>query len=118
MASNTGAASAGEALITRRISAVAACCSCASALSRIASARRFSKSRTLAPLFLGDLGATAGLASLDFAGFGPRRIGLPLLLMNRPGTGYGEHAGLSKWVGRLWAGRLFGSTEMRLVQLC
>jgi hypothetical protein len=48
----------------------------------------------LAPSLLGDLRATGGLASLDFAGFGPRRIGLPLPLMNRPGTGYGERARL------------------------
>src|SRR5262245_13110367 len=96
MASNTGAASAGEALIMRRISAVAACCSCASALSRIASARRCSRSRTRESSFLGDLRATGGLASLDFAGFGPRRIGLPLPPMNRPGTGYGEYLHLGK----------------------
>src|SRR5215831_4709743 len=78
MASNTGCTTVGELLITLRISAVAACCSCASALSLSASASCFSRSRTLAPSFGGDLRATGGLASLDLAGFGPRRIGLPL----------------------------------------
>jgi hypothetical protein len=62
--------------------------SSASALSLRASAKRFSRSRTLAPSLLGDLRATGRLAStLDFAGFGPRRIGLPLPPMTRPGTG-------------------------------
>src|SRR4029450_11272949 len=79
--------SVGDLDITRRISLVA--------VSRAsASARRFSRSRTLASSFLGDLRPTGGLASLDFAGFGPLRIGLPLPLMNRPGTGYGERARL------------------------
>ena len=52
-----------------------------------ASARRFSRSRTLAASSLGDWRPTEGVASLDLAGFGPRRIGLPCLSMNRPGTG-------------------------------
>src|SRR5215831_3236956 len=94
-ASNTGWTSVGELEITRRISLVAACWSSASARSRLlvwscssASARRFSRSRALASLFLGDLRATGGLPSLDFAGFGPRRISLSLaLILNRPGTG-------------------------------
>jgi len=76
----------GELEITLSISLVAACWSCASTSSRprvwscsCASARRFSRSRTLESSFLGDSRGTGGLASpLDFAGFGPRRIGLPL----------------------------------------
>src|SRR5215470_7327822 len=62
---------------------VAVCCSSDSISSRsrawscsCASPRRFSRSRTLAPSSLGDLRATGGLASLDFLGFGPRRISL------------------------------------------
>src|SRR5262245_8673207 len=82
--------------MTRRISLVAICCSRPSASRFSASAKRFSRSWTLAPSFLGDLRATGGFASLDFAGFGPRRIGLPLPPMNRPGTGYGEHLHLGK----------------------
>src|SRR5215470_3053210 len=75
--------------MTRRISAVAS--------SRASdSARRFSRSRTLAASSLGDLRATGGLAFLDFAGFGPRRMGLPVPLMKRPGTGYGERGLLGK----------------------
>jgi hypothetical protein len=64
MASNTGWTSVGEASITLKISAVAACWA-------RASASCCSTSRTLAPSFLGDLRVTGGLASLDFAGFGP-----------------------------------------------
>src|SRR5262245_4858413 len=98
--SNTGCASVGVLEMTRRISPVAVCCSCASTNSRLrvwscscdaalslsASARRFSRSRTLAPSSLG-MRATGGLACLDLAGFGPRPISLPLTPMNRPGTG-------------------------------
>src|SRR5215475_6437092 len=73
MVSNTRWRSPGELLMTRRISAVAPCCSCASA-------RRFSRSRTLAPSPLGDWRAAESLASLDLAGFGPRRIGSPCVL--------------------------------------
>src|SRR5262249_6095165 len=76
--SKTGCTSVGELLMTRRISAVAFCCSCASALSLSASAKRFSRSGTLALSSLGDLRPTGGLASLDFVGFGPWRIGLSL----------------------------------------
>src|SRR5262245_11970718 len=83
--SNTGWTSVGELEMTRRISAVAACCSSASAscltasaFSLRASARRFSTSPTPDPSSLGDLRATGGLASLDFVGFDPRGIGLPL----------------------------------------
>src|SRR5262245_51369555 len=90
MASRTGWTLAGDLLITRRISAVAACCSWACALSLRAPARRFSRSRTLAPSSLGDLRAPGGWASLDFAGFGPRLISLSLPLMKWPGTGYVE----------------------------
>src|SRR5215510_5734459 len=94
-----------------RTSAVAVCCSSASTSSRSrvwsfpsASAsrcrlyaRRVSRSRTLVPSSLGDLRATEDLASLDFAGFGPRPISLPLPPMNRPGTGYGERARLGNY---------------------
>jgi hypothetical protein len=74
----------GDREITPRISLVAVCCSWATAsrcsasvLSFNASARRFSRSRSLELSFLCDLGATGSLASmLGFAGFARRRIGL------------------------------------------
>src|SRR5262249_36995245 len=74
--------------MTRRISAVAACCSSASALSLSASARRFSRSPTLPPSRLGAVrdGLPLGFA---FAGFVRRGIGLSLpLVVQRPMTGY------------------------------
>src|SRR5215470_400125 len=92
--SKTGCTSVSDWLMTRRISAVAACCSWASALSLRASARRVSRTR---PSSLGDLWTTGGLASLDFAGFGPRLISLSLPLMKWPGTGYGERDRRGKW---------------------
>src|SRR6266487_753493 len=61
--SNTGCTFVGELDITPRISPVAVCCSSASA-------RRFSRSRTLAPSFLGAL-----RKPLAPVGFAPRRIG-------------------------------------------
>jgi hypothetical protein len=74
MVSNTGWTSFCELLMTRRISAVAVCCS-------RDSARRFSRSRTLASLFFVDLRPTGSLGStLALAGFEPRRIGLSLPL--------------------------------------
>src|SRR5262245_47096329 len=89
--------------MTRRISLVAVCCSCDSTSSRSrvwscpsAFAKRCSSSRISAPASLDDLRAAGGLASLDFAGFGPRPIRLPLPPMNRPGTGYGEPASQGK----------------------
>src|SRR5262249_5654563 len=101
--SKTGGAAPGEPPMILRISVVAFCCSSASA-SRFdasasrwsASARRASRSRPVASSSLGDLRATGGLASLDLAGFGPRRVGLPLPPINRPGTGYGERGRLGK----------------------
>src|SRR5262245_18963593 len=78
MVSNTGWTSFGELAIARRISAVAVSRACASASCSSAAGRRFSRSTTLAPAPLGDWLATGGLASLDFAGFGSRRISLPL----------------------------------------
>src|SRR5262249_35962825 len=103
MAWKTGWAPPGDPPMILRISVVAFCFSSASA-SRFdasasrwsASARRASRSRPVASSSLGDLRATGGLASLDLAGFGPRRIGLPLPPMNRPGTGYGERGRLGK----------------------
>src|SRR5437899_7711746 len=62
MTSNTGWPSAGELEITRRISLVAVCCS-------NASARLFSRSRTLAVPLLGALRLTKSLASTLLAGF-------------------------------------------------
>src|SRR6516162_2672722 len=92
--------------MTRKISLVAACWSCASALSLSASAfplrasvKRFSRSRS------------GGLASLDFAGFGPRRIGLPLPPYESAGDRLGEWAHVSKW-----ARRLFQGADMRPIQ--
>src|SRR5262245_59538938 len=97
MASKTGWASAGEPPMILRISAVALCCSSASAsrltasaLSLRASASRFSRSRTLAPSSLGDLRATGGLAPLDLAGFESRRISLPLTAYESAGDRLGE----------------------------
>jgi hypothetical protein len=79
MARNTGLTSLGEALITRRISAVAVCCSRASASCFNASARRFSRSPTLEPPPFPDLRASGRLLSpFAFAGFAPRRIGISL----------------------------------------
>src|SRR5215510_6390276 len=95
--------------MTLRISLVAVCCSCASDWSFRASASCPSRSRTLALSSLGDLRATGGLASLDFVGFGPRRIGLPLPPYESAGARLGERGRVSKW--RLLAHR----TEMRLV---
>src|SRR5262249_58086906 len=60
-----------ERLTILSTSLAAVCCSSASA-------RRFSRSRTWAPSSLDDLRPIGGLASLDLAGFGPWRIGLPL----------------------------------------
>src|SRR4030095_16073916 len=80
MASNTGWMSVGDRLMTLRISAVAVCCSCASA-------RRLSRSRTLAPSFLGALRLTESLASLlACAGFALGRLGpsLPLKVRGPP----------------------------------
>src|SRR5262245_10068173 len=76
-ASSTGCRSLGELLMTRKISEVAVCCSCASVWSFRASARRFSRSRTLESSFFRDLRGTAGLA-WPFVGFGPRPISLSL----------------------------------------
>src|SRR6266446_7951555 len=86
--SRTGCTSVGDPAMTRRISAVAVCCSrasasrfCASARRFSASARRFSRSRRPEASFFGNLRATGDLAStLAFAGFAPRRIGPSLLL--------------------------------------
>src|SRR4030095_12653563 len=93
MASKTGWTSVRDALMTWRISLVAACCSCASASRFSASASCFSRSRTLA--FLGDLRAAAGLV-LDFAGFGPRRISLPLATYESAGDRLGDRGRLGK----------------------
>src|SRR5206468_2451380 len=76
-ASSTGPSSVGELEITRRISLVAVCCS-------IASARRFSRSRTLEASFFRNFPATGSLAStLGFVGFALRRIG-PSLASHGP----------------------------------
>src|SRR5262245_14246850 len=103
IASKTGWRSLGELRMTRRISTVAASRSCASAsrftasASRLsASARRFSRSRTRAPSSLDDLRATEGLASLDLAGFGPRRMGLPFATYEWAGDTLGEPVGRGK----------------------
>jgi hypothetical protein len=93
----TGWRSVGELAITRRISAVAVCCSSASAsrfsasASRFsASARCFSRSRTLEPSFFRDLRLTRSLAStVAFAGFELRRIG-PSLTAQRSAPGYAK----------------------------
>ena len=53
MASKTKWLSVGELLITWRISAVAACCSCASTLRGSASARLVSRSQTPSAVVLG-----------------------------------------------------------------
>src|SRR5215470_2435890 len=66
---------------------------------------RFSRSRTLAPSRLDDFRATGGSASLDFAGFGPQRIGLPLRLMNWPGTGWANVPSWASGPTELWAPR-------------
>src|SRR5262249_57328160 len=83
-ASRTGLMSVGELEMTLRISAVAVCCS-------RASASRFLRSRTLASLLFGDLRAIGGLApTLGFAGFGPRPISLPLPPYESAGDRLGE----------------------------
>jgi hypothetical protein len=68
---------------------VAVCCSCASASC-------LSRSRIRASSSL-DLRVTESLDSaLDFAGFGPRRIGLPLQLMKWGVDRLGECTRVSK----------------------
>src|SRR5215471_13599344 len=101
MALNTGWISLGELEIRRRISLIAIRCSCASALSLRSSASCFSRSRTLASSALGDLRIAGDLASVAFAGFGPRPIGLPLpLIVERLRDRLGERAHLGKCAGR------------------
>ena len=77
--SNTGCTSVGELLITLRISAVAVCCSTNTCSRWSASARRFSRSRTLAPSSFGDVPAGARVASaLPLVDLTPRPISLSL----------------------------------------
>src|SRR5262249_46748540 len=111
MASKTGWISVGELLITFRISLVAVCRSSASVNSRsrawscpCTSAKLFSRTSTLAPSSFADWRATGGLASLDLAGLGPPRIGLPLPPSNRPGTHWGNPPGRARGriASKLW----------------
>src|SRR5215813_10119787 len=87
--------------MTRRISAVAVCCS-------RASAKRVSRSRTLEPSFFLDFAVTGSLAStLGFLDFAPRRIGPSLLLLgpyDRAAIGdrLGEGSRVSKANGWVW----------------
>ena len=81
IASNTGCASVIEPLITRRISAVAVCCSRVSASRLSASPSRFWSWLDPGVAFFCDLRATGNLA-FAFAGFARRRIGLFLLFID------------------------------------
>jgi len=91
--------SLGDLEMTLRISAVAVCCS-------RASARRFSRSRALEPSRFSDVRVPGRLApTLGFLGFA-RRIGPSLLLTDLYGRAaiddrLGEDAPVGKWAGRV-----------------
>src|SRR5262249_45524894 len=88
MPSKTGARLAEELLMSRRIWLVAVCCSRASAWRFSASARRFSRSRTLPPSRVGAVREGVALA-FAFASLGRRGIRLSWLrVVQRPMTGY------------------------------
>src|SRR5262249_31932861 len=82
--------SVGELEMTPRISAVAVCCS-------TASASRFLAARTLSAVLFADLRATACFGSLAFSFCVPRPLRLTSPPGNRPGTGYGERARLGNY---------------------
>ena len=70
MVSKTGSTAAGDLEMARRISPVAACCSTASTSRFSASAKRFSRLRTLESSLVRDLWSRADFAlALAFAGF-------------------------------------------------
>src|SRR5262249_19931763 len=107
--------SVGELEMTLRISAVAVCCS-------RASASRFLRSRTLASLLFGDLRAIGGLApTLGFAGFGPRPISLPLPPYESAGDRLGEPVSQGKGppTGAChWRGVAAGRVNLSIIRVC
>src|SRR4029453_7527630 len=106
MASKTGCTSVGELEITPRISAVAVCCSSASA-------RRFSRLSAAEPLLFRALRASGALASTSaFAGLVRRRRGLSWPLTGLRPRWIDDRLGEGGRAGKWEAGSLSGVHDL------